>query len=62
RKNNHKSSTTTTSIHQSEDKEDEEEPTKLIRLDQLWGMLFAVNRTATANMKKLICFFVFDSS
>ncbi|CAF2878314.1 unnamed protein product [Rotaria sp. Silwood2] len=55
-KNNHKSSTTTTSIHQSEDEEDEEEPTKLIRSDQLWAMLFAVNTTPTPNMRKLICF------
>ncbi|CAM4985979.1 unnamed protein product [Rotaria socialis] len=47
----------TTSIHQSEsDEEDEEEQTKVIRSDQLWAMLLAVNATPTPNMKKLICF------
>ncbi|CAF4599430.1 unnamed protein product, partial [Rotaria socialis] len=47
----------TTSIHQSEaDEEDEEEQTKMIRSDQLWSILLAVNATPTPNMKKLIYF------
>lgn len=46
-----------TTIRQNEmDEEDEEEQTKVIRSDQLWAMLFAVNATPTPNMKKLICF------
>ncbi|CAF3949635.1 unnamed protein product [Rotaria magnacalcarata] len=44
-------------IRQNEmDEEDEEDQTKVIRSDQLWAMLFAVNATPTPNMKKLICF------
>ncbi|CAF3633183.1 unnamed protein product, partial [Rotaria sordida] len=51
----HNSSTTT--IRQTEvDEEVEEEPTKVIRSDQLWAMLLAINATPTPNMKKLISF------
>jgi hypothetical protein len=38
------------------DEEEEKEQTKLIRSDQLWAMLLAVNATPTPNMKKLISF------
>ncbi|CAF0880118.1 unnamed protein product, partial [Rotaria sordida] len=51
----HNSSTTT--IRQTEvDEEVEEEPTKVIRSDQSWAMLLAINATLTPNMKKLISF------
>ncbi|CAF4257829.1 unnamed protein product [Rotaria magnacalcarata] len=44
-------------IRQNEmDEKDEEDQTKVIRSDQLWAMLFAVNATPTPNRKKLICF------
>ncbi|CAF4653977.1 unnamed protein product, partial [Rotaria magnacalcarata] len=39
-------------IRQNEmDEKDEEDQTKVIRSDQLWAMLFAVNATPAPNMK-----------
>ena len=43
-------------IGQNQIDEDEEEQTKVMRSDQLWAMLFAVNETPTPNMKELISF------
>ena len=46
----------TTTGQTDTDEEDEKEQTKIIRSDQLWAILLAVNATPTPNMKKLIFF------